>query len=772
MKRPPEEWLIEEKRFRPEKELLMETLFTLSNGYMAERGTLEEGRSYPEVKQYPGTYAAGVFDRYNKDYQAIVNLPGLFSTLLFIRDEPVNILKGRTENHIRTLDMYRGVLLRSFLFTDSRGGRTEFTVTRFISRSDLHLAVLHYRIKPLNYSGPLRIENILDGNVSNIDFHVSGYQLRDEKYYFISDDHEKGERGKNTPGPLAGEGAFLTVRTKKSGMSVCQAVCFEAREDGERIDPATGCRMDKLFISKHAAFEMREGREYVFLKAVSLFTSRDGVKDLSGAAFQNSLDALERGYESLLAAHAEKWERSWRAGDIRIAGAQRDQKSVRFNLFHLMQMGNKNDPRVNIGSRGLTSEMHYGNCFWDTEIFILPFFIYTDPDTARSLVKYRYLTLPEARKKARALWAQGAQYPWMSSYPGKEQADYWEYANIAIHIVSDVARGVMNYYTATGDRRFMERYGLEIMIETARFWASRVDTGDAAGKYVINTVKGPNEYDGVVNNNTYTNFSARWNLLEAARMTELVKKETPASFRRLARKLRLKTGEVRLWKRIAQGLFINYDRKKDLYIEDDIILSKRPVDIRKMKPGKKITTERGIAWDTILRHRVVKQADVLLMMLLHRRDFTLRQLRNAWKFYEPMTLHDSSLSYNTHSIIASELGYGKTAYDYFLKTSRLDIDDEMENTFLGIHAANAGGTWQCVLFGFCGMRADGPLMSFTPRLPDAWKSAAFRILFQKNLFYVQVLKDKVLIRHEKSFSRDRTAVVKGPVIRIIKGAVR
>ncbi|MDD5066035.1 MAG: glycosyl hydrolase family 65 protein [bacterium] len=739
-------WCITEKRYRPEKELLMETLFTLSNGYMASRGTLEEGSVCTQLRQYQGTYAAGIFDKYSKDYQAIVNLPDFFNTPLFVNGEALNMMEGEVRGYVRYLDMRSGILRRELIWTSRKGEATHFCITRFISKADPHLALLQFQIKPLNYSGMIRFHNILDGNVSNIDFHVSGYQLRDEKYHFINEEHEKGEWEK---------GGYLLVRTRTTGYAVCEGFRVSARENGQPLVLKPEYEFSRLRIRALTDLPVVQGRKYTFVKLISLYTSRDRTGSNLKETVQDRLrEAEKEGYEVLFERHSREWNRIWQTSDIRIKGPVKDQLSVRFNLYHIVQMGNRNDPRVNIGSRGLTSEMHYGNCFWDTELFIMPFFIFTDPAVARSLVKYRYLTLGEARNKARALWFRGAMFPWMSSFPGKEQADYWEYANIAVHVVSDVAFGIMNYYRNTGDADFMLDCGLEVMIETARFWASRVDYNPRLGRYIINTVKGPNEYDGVVNNNTYTNWNAQWNLEEAFRLVLWAAKEHPVRFKKLAKKIGFTRKETSVWKKIIRKMYINYDRKKALFIEDDIILDKRPVDIKKMKPGKKITTELGLTWDTILRHKVVKQADVLLMIYLHRDCFTREQLRAAWKFYEPITLHDSSLSYNTHAILAAELGLKKKSYEYFIKTSRLDIDDVMENTFLGIHAANAGGTWQCVVNGFCGMRIRENKVRFTPCLPDLWQEVEFHIIYKKNIFRVLVGKTLVRIELKEKTNKD------------------
>jgi trehalose/maltose hydrolase-like predicted phosphorylase len=293
-----------------------------------------------------------------------------------------------------------------------------------------------------------------------------------------------------------------------------------------------------------------------------------------------------------------------------------------------------------------------------------------------------------------------------------------------------------------------------MLIETARFQASRVYFNPRINKYVLNSVKGPNEYDGVVNNNTYTNWCARWNLAKAVEMLEKAQKLNPEKYGKVTEKTSFKTEEITQWKDIIERMYINYDTAQDLYVEDDSILDKKPVDLKKLRPGKRISTEMGWTWDTIISHRVVKQADVLLLMTIHRKNFTLQQLKNAWNFYEPLTLHDSSLSYNTHSIVAAELGLKEKSYDYYQQTVRLDIDDLMENSFLGIHAANAGGSWQCVVNGFCGMKNTDTGLEFDSRFPDkSWEQVQFKIIYQGVVFQITATKDHIQIERLKELHK-------------------
>jgi trehalose/maltose hydrolase-like predicted phosphorylase len=722
-------WVVLEKGFDQKRQAWRESLFSLGNGYMGVRGSVEEN-DLPFPDSRPGVFVSGVFDIYADWYQAIVNLPYYFTTRFTLGGEVFSMTRGKVKNYVRTLDMYRGLLTRTFVWQDAKGRETEFKFERLVSMAELHLAALRVAIKPLNWSGAVTVDNILDAEVDNIDFHKSGYQLRKERYYFV--DFE-------TSGALGENSATLQVKTKTNPHQVAQAIRVALSSEGKKVAAKTVLAKDGKQVSRRLSFAAAKGKAYTLDKMVGVAASRDRLPgNLVQVADKFAAQALSRGFEKVLADHAAAWCGRWRAGDIVIQGHAGDQQATRFSIFHLTQFVNPNDNRVNIGSRGLTAEMHYGNCFWDTELFIIPYYIYTWPQAARALMEYRYQTLPEARNKAKRLFFKGAMFPWMSSFPGKEQADYWEYANIAVHIVGDIHYALEHYRNASGDEEFVEKYGAEIILETARFWQSRCHYSAARKKYIMVTVKGPNEYDGVINNNTYTNWGARYNLLSAVKLARKLKKEKPAVWKSLSAKLKLTEPEISAWEKTGNGMFINYDAKRKLFIEDDQFLDKAPFNMKELKPGKQIITERGVSWDTLLRLQIVKQADVLLMMSLFPDAFTREQVKNAWDFYEPKTCHDSSLSPCTHAMIAAQLDMPQEAMNYWDQNARLDLDDLMDNSFLGVHSACVGGTWQIVVLGFAGMRLRENGFAFQPRVPKRWKGIGFSLHHKNRVLQVSM----------------------------------
>ena len=727
---PDKTWKVIEKGFQLKRQAWRESLFALANGHMGIRGSVEEyDLPYPDSR--PGTFLAGVFDKYESWYQAIVNMPFPFNTRFILGGKQLAMTEGKVKKYCRELDMYHGILTRTFIWEDSQGRETAFVFKRLVSMADPNLAALQVSFQPLNWSGTVKIDNILDADVDNIDFHKGGYQLRPERYYFLDLESRGG---------LGPDSIYITVKTRTNPYRVTEAARMEMKKDGERIKCQTQLLKGEKSVSRRYILKVERGHDYQMEKMIGLVSSREGhaAKGLVKAADAVARRALIRGYAGVAEDHAAVWGRRWHTGDVKVSGNPSDQQALRFSIFHLIQFPNPQDAKVNIGSRGLTAEMHYGNCFWDTELFIIPFYIYTWPESARKLLEYRYRTLPEARRKARRLYFKGAMFPWMSSYPGQEQADYWEYANIAVHVVGDINYALMHYYRASRDEMFMDKYGNEVVVETARFWNSRAYYNHRRKAYMINTVKGPNEYDGVVNNNTYTNWQARYNILSALKIARNKQAADCRDWERLARKVKLSDKELEEWERTVQGLFINYAAAEKLYIEDDLFMDKEPFDMKELKPGKKIITELGVSWDTLLRLQIVKQADILLLLTLFPDDFTREEKLSAWRFYEPKTCHDSSLSPSTHAIMAAQLEMPDKAMYYWDQTARLDLDDTMDNSYLGVHSACVGGTWQIVIMGFAGMRLRDNGFEFTPRLPERWKKVEFKLIHSGRLLEVSL----------------------------------
>lgn len=758
--REKNDWLIIQDGFQPEKRDYYESIFSLGNGYMGVRGFLEEDCHREDYELC--TYIAGVFDFFKPGITDMVNTPNFLKCSIAVNGTPFEMSAEEVHDFKRVLNIRDGTLERSFIWEDKSGNRTRIESVRFLSMADVHAAVLRYKITPLNYDGRITFETAIDAHVSNNPIHDD--QLRNEKNPVVF----LREYGNDV---VDGRIGYIAVRTRETGYGISEAFSCalsladgtgnhsDGRRDfpGGRVDPSvkraelteTFTRNER-YIGKKLVFDVSKGTEYIIDKFVSVYTSRDTVEDsLKDRAVLTVKLAEEKGFEGMLEEHRKAWNDKWDISDILIEGDKEDQLSVRYNIFQLIQGNSENDPRVSIGARGIMHGRYKGCYFWDTEIFMLPFFIYTNPKAARNLLMYRYHTLPGARENARNQSVEGARYPWMSSIDGKEQCETWDIGCCEVHITADVAYAVNHYYEVTGDMDFIRDYGAEILIETARYWKSRFTYDPGSGKYNMLFVKGPNEYGGVTLNNTFTTMMAIHNLKLAMATVRQMEGLYPDNWKALKEKIGFEYAEMDVWKDIINKAVINYDEERKLYIEDDNFMKTEPIDVSKIKSGD-VPAYRRISFDRLQRYMVVKQADVILLMTLFPDRFSDEEKMAAWNFYEPITLHDSTLSYGTHALFAARMNMKKEAYDYFLKSAKLDLCNIMENTGAeGIHFASLGATWQAVVNGFGGVKTTGGKLGINPSLPEKWNLLKFKIIYRGNTIAVEVAKDAVKVCVEK-----------------------
>jgi len=725
-------WQVVEKPYQPRENIYWETVCTLGNGYMGSRGRLEEG--FPaEMETYPGTYIAGVFDNFEGHLVELVNVPDFFNARIWVGGAEMSLSRGKVSDYSRTLDMRNGFLERKFTWTGPGGKKTSFSFARFLSLANPHLACLRVRATPLNHSLPIRMVTVLDGTAYNRkqrDWPPLKTIIRNEHLDHIG------------AGCWTRGGVWLHARTKTTGVHI-----FECAKLAFMGNPVVKGRVEGARAVQEMVFRPGRDGKAGFDKLVAVYTSRDAKPGkLKGLALHASLRAFRQGFDSLLEEHSVRWHSRWESADIRIDGDPGAQQGIRFNLFQLASANSRDDSGVNLAAKLLSHTRYKGNCFWDTEIFMFPFFVFTDPHAARNLIKYRYRMLPAARKRAREHWLKGAMYPWMSAHDGSEQCDSWEYGECEIHITADVAHAFDQYLRATGDEDFFVKCAAEVYIETARFWAGRVAWNPRRGRYTILSVKGPDEYCSITNNNMFTNYMACRNLELAGEAVAGMRQRHPREWRRLAAKLGFRTAEAAKWRDIRKKMFFNWDRKRDLLIQDDTFLDKEVDDLNKYSGRKKPLVEI-MPYERIMRVRLLRQTDVVLLQYLLNDEFTRRQKLAAYRYYEPMTTHDSSLSYNTHSIMAADLGMREAAYEYFRKSCRLDLDDELGTAKSGIHGASLGGTWQTVVMGFGGMRVGkGGLLSFRPLLPAGWEGLSFQVAFRGRTIAVDITKGGTELR--------------------------
>ncbi|MES2151421.1 MAG: glycosyl hydrolase family 65 protein [Pseudomonadota bacterium] len=731
---PLDPWRIRETRLDPATHFLHETLFALGNGYIGLRATAEEGYSGPAGSSLDGSYLNGFYESepiaypeaafgLAKTNQFMLNVPNAKGITLWIGDERFDPLEGSLANYERVLDFRSGVLERSLEWTSPSGKRLALRSRRLVSFADKHLFALEFDVTPLNFSEPVRLLSELDGAVSNVQ---------------AGDDPRVGSA---VSGPALQFDAIeqdasltlLTQHTHNSGFTLVSAIdnnlaCASATH---AVATRAGQRAGQMF--EAAAVQ---GQTIRLTKYGCYYSSRDyPAGQLAARARDTLAQARAAGFEALCARQHAFLADFWANADVEIAGDDALQQGIRFNQFHLLQSVGR-DGKTNIAAKGITGEGYEGHYFWDTEIYIFPFFLYSKPEIARTLLDYRHAGLEKARERARQMGhASGALYPWRT-IAGDECSAYFPAGTAQYHINADIAYSIKLYFEATGDMDYMAQAGAEIVLETARIWLG-IGNYDRAGRFCINTVTGPDEYTALVNNNYYTNAMAQMHLRFAADMVDTIRIERPADFARLMRATGLNLAEPGQWRRAAGRMSLPYDATLGIHEQDDSFLSKKAWDFAATAPDKYPLLLHFHPM-VIYRHQVCKQADVVLALLLLSDQFTLDDKRRDFNYYEAVTTHDSSLSSCIFSIIASEVGYPEKAYDYFMETARLDLDDTHGNTHYGVHTAAMAGTWMGVAYGFGGMRVVDGALRFAPTLPRQWQHYQFKVQLRGALLQVRV----------------------------------
>ncbi len=752
-------WCVVEDQFDPNQYATNETLFALGNGYLGTRGSFTEGNT-GGLAGYgvEGTYVNGFFDSepivygekfvgYPEWSQTMLNLSNAKVIQLYLGDylggastdaEPFDLLTGEILSYRRHLDLRTGVLQRHVHWQAPSGKQVGLLTERLVLHSHPHLMAIRWQATPLNFSGPLTIVSLIDTTVKNLT---------------SSDDPRVGASFVEAPLILkervVEEGTtLLRQRTRTTeflvacGASEAVSGLRERHPEGtrrtERID-------DGELFGQAYTVDAREGESLTLDKFISYRTSLD----VDGVDGDGLLDALR---EDLAAAKSTGWEALadeqraylddfWQHTDVQIEGrgqeTQKLQLGVRFNLFHLLQSTGR-DGRTNIAAKGLTGEGYEGHYFWDTEIYMLPFFVYTNPSIARKLLEFRYNILDDARQRAREMaHPTGALFPWRT-IGGPECSPYYPGGTAQYHINADVAFALRRYWDATQDVDFMRQCGVEMLAETARLWRNvghfNASKGDA---FCIDCVTGPDEYTALVDNNAYTNLMAQENLWFAAEMTRWLQANQPEDFDALATKINLQAGEVDGWQAAGDAMYVPFDAERQIYAQDDQFLSRAVWDFAGT-PRSHYPLLLHYHPLVLYRHQVCKQADLLLAEFLLSHRFSREQTARDYAYYEPLTTHDSSLSTCIFSILAAELGDVEKAYRYFGDAAIMDLQNTKGNTRDGIHAANMAGTWQSIVFGFAGMRAWNGELSFAPTLPAAWTAYEFQLSYRGRLLHVRV----------------------------------
>ena len=738
------EWIVAENEFNPEYLGKCESIMCQGNGYLCLRNATDE---YNPGEQRD-LFVAGTFNKF--DDNKVTELPNAADvSRLDLRLDGVrfSLLTGKVESYDRALNLKTGETTRRLVWAAPNGKRYQLEFDRFVSMDRLHVIAQKVRVTPLSGDAMLDITGGINGQMNN-----GGSQ------HFSEGDKRLFE----------GRHMQYNQTTEQSKINFVFNTTFSFALDGVAQNEKGFIVMDRRIIKQEFQLAIPAGKTLEIEKISTVYTSRD--RDSEGlelAALQQKAlagqeEACALGYDALLAESANAWAKKvWDNVPIVIEAANPfDQLAIRFAQYHLYVMTPAHDNRMNVGAKGLSGEGYKGHTFWDTEMFILPYFIYSAPEIARSLEEYRWLSLPGAHKKAESNQYQGAQFPWESAWiDDGEVTPVWGAADIVTglptkiwsgfieqHITADVAYGAWQYYKATGDQDFMDRCGYELILDTGKFWASRLEEGED-GLLHINDVVGPDEYKEHVDDNAFTNYMAAWNIRKALEYSRELKAQRPALYKALDEKLGLAALEPQ-WEEKLGRIYLPQPREDLVIPQDKTYLTLKDIDLTKYKNQQNVgSIYRDYNQEQITHMQVSKQADILIMFLLLENQFSADVKRANWSYYEPRTLHDSSLSLSTHCILANDMGNRDLAYSLFQKAAEIDVGPNMKTSDAGIHAASLAGVWQSVVFGFGGVRMLDGNLRINPALPEKWTKLDFYLYWQGQKLHVVLTHDKARIEN-------------------------
>jgi len=722
----PDPWKIIQNNYSPDDNLLFESLMSLGNGYFGLRGNFEEQYSGESLK---GTYVAGIYypddtkvgwwkNGYPKYFQKVLNSANLIKLDVEIDGQALDLNLDKPIKFNRTLDMQTGILTRSFE-VKKNGHHLRIDVERFVHMVRKESLLLRYCITALEGNPLVTIRSLIDGDVHNQD---SNYK----EHFWIPISQSSGKKH-----------CHITLETKKTNFSVTSSQTCEFKYNDLILDKVSLVNK-KLSVGQETTISLKKNDSLTASKFVTLTNSRycDKGKLVPTARKLND-QICKAGYDSLRLEHIERWKEIWNHSDIQIEGDPAAQQGIRFNIFHLMQSYTGEDSRLNIGPKGFTGEKYGGSTYWDTEAFCLPFYLSTsNEDVGKNLLYYRYRHLEKAKENAKALGLKGALYP-MVTMNGQESHNEWEITFEEIHRNSAIAYAIYNYTNYTGDKTYLYKEGIEVLLEISRFWASRVNYVPRKDLFMILGVTGPNEYENNVNNNWYTNKIAVWCLRYTLKVLHDYESSCHSDYNDFVSKHNVTIEEMEFFKQIVEKMYYPEDKEIGIFLQQDGYLDKEQILVKDLDPGQ-LPLNQNWSWDRILRSCFIKQADVLQGLFFLSEDFTLEEKKRNFDFYEARTVHESSLSPCLHSIIASEIGYEKKAYELYKRSARLDLDNLNNDTDDGLHITSMAGTWMSIVYGFSRFKVREDTMHLNPYLPPGWKKYSFRLVFRGHIVQIVV----------------------------------
>lgn len=761
----PHEWLITETDFNADRHQIAESIFSLGNGHMGQRANFEEQYSGKSLR---GNYIGGVFfpdktrvgwwkNGYPDYFAKVLNAPAWIGVNVWVNNQPLDLAQCEILSFYRQLDMQQGILSRAVQVKMPDGITVAFETERFVSVIDTEIGALRFGVRA-DKNCNIRIESTINSDVHNED---SNYN---ESFW------------DSIAQNIDGKFAYAIDKTKKTPYDVPQFALATAANtmfsiENQPVKSQRACS-EKL-LSESIEIEL-QAQQWLNMEKIAcqISTLNYAENELAQTVETRLSEAVQKGFAQLKQEHIQGWAEKWKTSDICIDGDVQAQQGIRFNIFHLHQTYSGNDSRLNIGPKGFTGEKYGGSTYWDTEAFCLPFYLSTSPEhVAKQLLTYRYKQLNRAIANAGKLGFSGgaALYP-MVTMTGDECHNEWEITFEEIHRNGAIAYAIYNYVNYTGDKSYLMEGGLEVLIAISRFWAQRVNLSPTKRKYMILGVTGPNEYENNVNNNWYTNYFARWCLQYTLETISWAKRVAKQEFAELCTKISFDENfEVLRWTDIVRNMYLPEDENYGIILQNDGYLDKEQKTVAELDVNQRPINQHW-SWDRILRSCYIKQADVVQGLYVFEHDFEIEHIERNFNFYEARCVHESSLSPCIHSVVASKTGNAAKAYELYLRTARLDLDDYNKEAHEGLHITSMAGTWLAIVQGFAGMRSKSHTISFTPQLPKEWNKLSFSILYRGALLHICMTRSAIeislaegelqeIVVNEECYSLERGKVV-------------
>ena len=761
----PDNWSIIEEGFDLESVKSSESLFSIGNGAMGQRANFEENYT---GETFQGSYIAGIYypdktkvgwwkNGYPKYFAKVLNAPNWIGIDIEINDENLDLNTcTQVKNFRRELNMKEGWYNRSFEATLQNGTEIAVNIRRFLSLDLDEVGIINYEITPLNKEARIVYKPYIDAGVTNEDANW------DEKFWepLTTKNHQNE--------------AFVTAQTFKTHFKVTTFMQNTIFENDKKINlnpEIVSADKEKIQFS-YAVTVTKDAKSSI--QKIGGYTVSLNHDDTLSAAEKVIKSALAKGYNQLLEDQIQAWAKIWEMSDITIDGDVKAQQGIRFNIFQLNQTYLGKDSRLNIGPKGFTGEKYGGSTYWDTEAYCIPFYMATkDQQVAKNLLTYRYNQLEKAIENAEnnlgfKKGGGAALYP-MVTMNGEECHNEWEITHEEIHRNGAIAFAIFNYHRFTGDYSYIPEKGLEVLIGIARFWHQRASFSTKKNQYMILGVTGPNEYENNVNNNFYTNYIAKWCIDYTHAQIQKVSLEYPLDHKRIIEKVKLSDGELQNWKKVSSNMYFPFSEEHGVYLQQDGFLDKDLVPVKDLDKSQRPINQKW-SWDRVLRSPYIKQADTLQGFYFFEDHFTTEQLEKHFNFYEPFTVHESSLSPCVHSIQAAKLDKMDMAYTFYLRTSRLDLDDYNKEVEEGCHITSMAGTWMSIVEGFGGMRVKNDTLHFSPKIPKEWTGYSFKINFRNQILKVSVNHDETQLTLEGS--KNLTVFVNGMAVSVVPNVLQ